>query len=563
MSSPATSGSRWSYVRAAIIVAGVVVAYHYSLWTLYRELSVGTLLAGLGLVPAVAVLLAVQRATTRTAGVDIEDRSVDFIVGLPLLLAALVMLLIGPVSLSTFFWLWRLDLLTLPVFVAGAVSLVFGVRILWRVRVPIAFLLLAWPLPYLVLPAGGLHRLGVGATGALGRLLALLPLEPAAQAGGGVLSLVTSHGRRLALEAAFADTGAGAVLGFLLVGCAVALLVRGAVPRRLLWLATGTVLAWTLNLVWTLVVLAAEVTWALPARPPDPAVMPVVWSCVAALAMVAALPCFGLRIHRPGPEGQPGRRGTRGLAVAGLAVVAVASGVGAAADNTLASFQLVARDLGAPQVNGIDQHDATIAGWSLTRTDSLDWTKRYFGPDSTWIRYTYRPAPGATSSSVSGPAAAVVMDVVTTSDLSSLRTYDIAASYRFYPYQLVATRSADLGGGVVGHGTVYRGRGGSPWTGVYWEWPVQTPQGERYQRVVLHLDDAAAAVPALAAPRGPGTLRSAQLRVNDALGFQARPVPGAAERTQDFLVGFAHLVVSADAGASDGSRSPAPTGRSR
>src|SRR5215472_7528235 len=91
VSSPATSGSRWSYVRAAIIVA------------------------------AVAVLLAVQRATTRTAGVDIEDRSVDFIVGLPLLLAALVMLLIGPVSLSTFFWLWRLDLLTLPVFVAGAV----------------------------------------------------------------------------------------------------------------------------------------------------------------------------------------------------------------------------------------------------------------------------------------------------------------------------------------------------------------------------------------------------------------------------------------------------------
>jgi hypothetical protein len=430
------------------------------------------------------------------------------------------------------------------------------------VRIPIVFLLLAWPLPYLVLPGGGLHRLGTAATRALGRLVALLPLEPAVQAGGGSLSLVTSHGRRLALEATFADTGAGAVVGFLLVGCAVAMLLRGALPRRLLWLATGTVLAWTLNLVWTLVVLAAEVTWAVPASPPDPAVMPVVWSCVAALAMVAALPWFGLRIHKPGLEGQPGRRGTRGLAVAGLAVVVVAAGIGAVADDTLGSFELVARDFGAPQVKGIDQQDATVAGWSLTRTDSLEWTRRYFGPDSTWIRYTYRPAPGAGRSSASGPAAAVVMDVVTTSDLSSLRTYDIAASYRFYPYQLVSTTSADLGGGVVGHRAVYRGRGGTPWTGVYWEWPVQTPQGERYQRVVLHLDDPAAAVPALAPRPGPGTLRSAQLRVNDALSFQARPVPRAAERTQLFLIGFAHLVVSADAGASDGSRSPAPSGRS-
>lgn len=555
MSSPATGGGRWACVRAGIIVAGVAAAYHYSLWTLFRQLSAGTLLAGLGLVPAVAVVVALQHATTRTAGVDIEDRTVDVIVGLPLLLAALVMLLIGPVSLSTYFWLWRLDLLTLPLFAAGAITMAFGVRSLWQMRVPIAFTLLAWPLPYLVLLAGGLHRLGTAATGALGRLVALVPLEPAVLAGGGSLSLVTSHGRRLALEATFADAGAGAVLGFLLVGCAVAMLLRGALPRRLLWLAAGAVLAWTLNLVWTLVVLAAEVTWGVPAGSPDPAVMPVVWSCVSALAMVAALPSFGLGIDRPAVADQPARRGRGSLALAGLAVVVVAAGIGAVADDALSSFELVARDLGAPHVNGIDQEDATVPGWSLSRTDSLAWTRRYFGPDSTWIRYTYRPSPGAGSSSAPGSAVAVVMDVVTTTDLASLRTYDLAASYRFYPYQLVKTTSADLGGGVVGHGAVYRGRGGSAWTGVYWEWSVQTPQGERYQRVVLHLSDQAAAVPALAALPEPSTLRSAELRVNDALGFQGRPVSGAPLRTQDFLVGFAHLVVSADAGAGS-SRSP-------
>ncbi len=46
------------------------------------------------------------------------------------------------------FWVWRIDLLTLPVFVAGAVAIIFGVRVLWRQKLAIGYLFLGWPYPY-------------------------------------------------------------------------------------------------------------------------------------------------------------------------------------------------------------------------------------------------------------------------------------------------------------------------------------------------------------------------------------------------------------------------------
>src|SRR5207245_323567 len=58
---------------------------------------------------------------------------------------------VAPVRLSIVYWLWRLDLLSLPLFAAGAVALVFGVRMLFRLRFALGFLVLAWPPPYLLL----------------------------------------------------------------------------------------------------------------------------------------------------------------------------------------------------------------------------------------------------------------------------------------------------------------------------------------------------------------------------------------------------------------------------
>jgi exosortase/archaeosortase family protein len=383
--------------------------------------------------------------------------------------------------------------------------------------------------------------------------VAAIPLSRSVHAGDGARFLVVHQGHQFPLSVPAADTGASAVLGFLVLGCALLTLPRGSLPRKLIWLATGMALTWALNLAWILLVLAAGATWgeAAVARWLHPAGEPVV-SCLAALAMIAALPLFRLRIgagaSRPSRPGAAARRGTRSLVATGLVLLLVTAGLGAAADDTLHGFKRVALDLGPPQVGEINQQHASVPSWSLTRTERFDWTKPYFGPNSTWIRYEYRPAPGGAASSAQGPPTAVVMDVFTTSDLGSLHTYGIAATYHFHPEELMATSSADLGGGVTGHSAVYRQQIGGPWIGVYWEWPVVTPHGLRYERVVLHLDDPHAAFPAVPILWRPGPVRGAELRLNDSLGSsRGRPVSGALQRTRDSLVRFAYLVVSADA----------------
>ena len=136
----------------------VVVAYHYSLQTILQSLTTQTPLAYLGLVPILAILLAVCEIKPRAGEPAIHDRQIDYIIGLPLLVGAVAFNVIGPVRLSTMFWLWRLDIVTLPLFTAGVIALLFGTRVMWRLRVPILFLILAWPLPYSTFLVNWLER---------------------------------------------------------------------------------------------------------------------------------------------------------------------------------------------------------------------------------------------------------------------------------------------------------------------------------------------------------------------------------------------------------------------
>lgn len=94
---------------------------------------------------ALAVLLATATALLSSRPQpDIHDRYTDYILGLPMLAAAVGILVILPSRLSVFFWFWRMDLLSIPLFVAGTIVLLFGVRALWRFRLAIIALLLVW-----------------------------------------------------------------------------------------------------------------------------------------------------------------------------------------------------------------------------------------------------------------------------------------------------------------------------------------------------------------------------------------------------------------------------------
>ncbi len=135
-------------IQVGVLLVSVLVAYNYSLTTLLQTADQQTPLAYISLVPAIALALAAIRARPLKPEPPIYDRHVDYIVGIPLIIAALGINELLPSRMSAMFWVYRIDLLTLPIFVAGAVAVIFGTRVLWRQRLAVLFLFLAWPYPY-------------------------------------------------------------------------------------------------------------------------------------------------------------------------------------------------------------------------------------------------------------------------------------------------------------------------------------------------------------------------------------------------------------------------------
>jgi hypothetical protein len=141
----------FSLARVALTLGATGVAFKASLLSLAAGFPGHLALGALALVPVIALLLALGIAIRRRRPEpDIHDRYLDYILGLALLGAATAAMWFLPGSMSIFFWSWRLDLVWLPLFAAGAITLLSGARALWRYRLPVIFLFLAWPLPYVV-----------------------------------------------------------------------------------------------------------------------------------------------------------------------------------------------------------------------------------------------------------------------------------------------------------------------------------------------------------------------------------------------------------------------------
>ena len=166
----------FSLAQVAVTLGATAIAFKASLLSLAAGLPGQLALGALGLVPLLALLLALRIALRgKRPEPDIHDRYLDYILGLALLGGATAAMWLLPGSMSIFFWSWRLDLVWLPFFAAGALTLLRGTRALWRYRVPITFLFLAWPLPYVAarIPAA----IAAVAILGLGFILLALPIS--------------------------------------------------------------------------------------------------------------------------------------------------------------------------------------------------------------------------------------------------------------------------------------------------------------------------------------------------------------------------------------------------
>lgn len=490
--------------RIFIVLVSVGVAYHFTLLTLLRELASDTPLAYLGLVPFISLILVVARLLLRRPEPNIHDRHLDYIAGVPMLLAAMVMVVLLPVPLSTFFWLWRIDLLSLPLFIAGITSIVFGVRAFWRLKLPIAFLLFAWPVPYEYGINNWIDAFTNVTVGALRHLVAAVPVAHPDESMGASFFAVTHAGHAFSVGVSTACSGANGLVGFLLIGAAFMVVVRGGVARKVAWLAIGLTLAWCLNLLRIMLIFAAGAAWgesfAIDGLHPF---IGLVTFNAGVLVMLLTMPLFRLRIGIP----RLGRRlAARDIALAwvrlggikpavkraslALFVVVFASALAAPADASMARFELLAHDLGPPRLALTSDANAGIPGWQLAQTAQYDWAHRYFGNGASWDRYVYTWDPDLGRLSDYRSTTPVTMDVIRTLDLHTFTQYGIQACYRFHNYRVLTDQQVDLGGGVTGHGLAYDiPELHETWSAVYWEWPVDNGGTTTYERVLLNRVD--------------------------------------------------------------------------
>jgi exosortase/archaeosortase family protein len=536
--------------RLVFLVAITAIAFRYSLGTLIQSLSVDSPLAYLGLVPFLALALGILLARPRNAEPEVHDRLLDRILGIPLIATSLLVLVVLPAQMSTFFWLYRIDLLALPIFVAGAVVWLFGSRTLFRVFPAVLLLFVAWPVPFRLALARFLDGFTSLATSVVTHIVSVVPLAsplPNVEAGFRVPTPSGSFKVVVATEC----SGANGLLGFLLIAGVLMILANGSSRRKLAWLAAGSVVVWVFNLFRILSIFAVGRLWGerVAIDGFHPYVGLVTFS-IATLIAVWFMPWFGIgfgggrrsradltdSIHRAVPRPW--------FAAAGLVVVALVAG---AFNSDLRNVNPVASALGAPRVIPFGRLSEPAPGFDSQVVDHFDWAARFFGDDSDWIRYQLS-GPGTTTLGSDIP---VTVDVVTTTQLELFNDFGVEACYRFHGYDVQGVEQVDLGRGQIGsmlswHDPVSPIR----WTALYWYWPVAggTGSAQRYQRVVMLLDSSTKAkVWSPTSPARPTT--AVGMSLDQALeGKSGAPRMNARDQQlRSFLVALGRQVVASSA----------------
>jgi exosortase/archaeosortase family protein len=508
---------RWTFasprtrtrVQVAVLLGSVVMAYNYSLSTLLQTADQQTPLAYISLVPAIALALAAIRARPLKPEPPIYDRHVDYTVGVPLIAAAIAVNELLPARMSAMFWVYRVDLLTLPVFVAGAVAIIFGSRVLWRQRLAVLFLFLAWPYPYQKYLLGVLNAFTSLTLLAMQKIAVSTHLAKPAGSLDNTLFVVSHHGSTFALSVVSACSGVNGVVGFLLVGSAFAAIVRGPIVRKVLWLMGGMALLWAINLVRITFIFYAGKQWgeSVAINVFHPFVGLVTFS-LGVLAMILLIKPLGMHIaigesaapNRGAPIGpipvpslydppEPVSRIKSTLAVPRITmavVVAVVAALVIGLSNLgLRSYNLVADVGGQAKLVAFIQSPTAPQGWNIQYATTYGWAKPLFGDTSVWNRY-YLHANGSGPLQTSVP---VVADVITTPDLSSFSAYGVENCYTFHGYALADVAQVSLVGGVTGQAMSYTSQQYGSWSIVYWILPVKLGATTTYERIVLYVQN--------------------------------------------------------------------------
>jgi exosortase/archaeosortase family protein len=527
-----------------LLLVVVGIAYNYSLTTLLQSAGQDTPLAYVSLVPAIALALAAIRSRPLKPEPAIYDRHVDYTVGLPLMAVALAVNLTLPSRWSTMFWVYRVDLFTLPFFVAGAVAIIFGVRVMWRQKLALAYLFLAWPYPYQSVLLRLLDAFTSATLYSIEKVLTVVHVAAPVPSLDNTLFTVVHDGRPFPLSIVSACSGVNSVVGFLLVGSAFAAIVRGPLHRKLAWLVGGMALLWVINLGRIIFIFWAGRTWGenVAINILHPFVGMVTFS-IGVVVMVLMIKPLGMHvgigeapIRRPAQSAGLSSGRQIGLPVPkvylAVVVALVAAVVLGIANLGLRNYNLVATASGEPRLAALVNDPVAPAGWSSQLTATYGWAKPLFGDSSIWNRYTLVATQGGNLHT----AVPVVADVINTPNLDSFSAYGIENCYQFHGYVLADVAKVSLPGGITGQAMSYTSQQFGSWSIVYWIVPVKMGASTSYERVVLYVQNTGQGtiVPGLTG----GRISNLSGSLNPALASDAALV-----NNRTFLVAFAKELI--------------------
>jgi exosortase/archaeosortase family protein len=486
----------------AVLLGAVVIAYNYSLTTLWQLADLNTPLAYVSLVPVIALVLAAVHSRPLQPEPAIHDRQTDYIIGLPLMGAALFTMFLLPAKLSAMFWVWRIDLLTLPFFVSGAVAVIFGVRVLWRQKFAVGFLFLAWPFPYTSVLLGLLNAFTSATLFGIARILGIFHIATPIPSLDNTAFTIVHNGHPFSLSVVSACSGVSSVVGFLLVGSAFAAIVRGPMIRKVLWLLGGMILLWMINLGRIILIFWVGQHYGEPfaINVLHPFIGLVTFTCGVGIMILCMKP-LGLRIGdgdlwSSGIQKSPVRgtqeqlpTETHTLAVprvyVAVVIVLVIGLLLGLSNLNLKSYNLVANVAGQSKLISYIDGPVTPLGWTGRYETTFNWAEPLFGENSTWNRYEFSPSTGGNLHAQTD----IVADVIDTPDLATFSAFGIEQCYQFHGYSLADISQVSLGGGVTGQALAFTSQQYGSWSIVYWILPVIHGASTYFERVVLYVQN--------------------------------------------------------------------------
>ncbi|HEX4578475.1 MAG TPA: archaeosortase/exosortase family protein [Candidatus Dormibacteraeota bacterium] len=484
---------------AAVIVVVTLIAYPLTWGSMFDYLHLQTPLSYLPLLPLFSLSIALFTASRyRDSPPVVRDRQTDWLIAIPMLVAAVALVVVVPPMASTYYWSSRADVLSMAFFVAALVTLIYGVTWLWRIKASLLFLVLTWAALYLALIPGLMQSFTDATNSALATVVHALPLGVSLTSSPGVLLVHQANGASLAVSVGTACSGADAVLGFLLIGGVILTATGRGRGRKLLWMAVGLSMTFLVNVVrlTSVVALAAAGQPGLALGEYHAVVGLIVFGIVLAM-MILLLPLFGLRPRArvassgrgagaaSGVNTQPAvSRRRRYTTFATMTTLAILLGV---ANHNLAPFAAFQDGSGSPTVRPFSTGSAPT-GWGVRYETAYGWATQYFGANATYTRYfVWHNAPGISSQAAAAAAHRFVYaDVVRTDDKGSLDAYNLQNFFLLHNYAITTSRRVDVGGGVTALLLNYSDpTSGYRWATISWDWPVANQGQPSYERVAL------------------------------------------------------------------------------